>query len=91
MKLKGTFHSGIIFIGDPVFMSADPQKEVDGIITPDPLNPFKNWDGYLADGTDDRILKQGVAVQTHRFQGAYELEKEFNEDGTLKAVRIVFK
>lgn len=100
-KLKGINHTGVIFIGDPGFMHETQENNESGVITPDPLNPFKDWDRFIAYHSEDSNLEfpdsimgdrpgRGVVVHTFR-TGGYEVEKELNDDGSVKAVRIVFK
>jgi hypothetical protein len=82
-KLKGFIQSGIIFIGDPVYMSGDKR---DGPIPADPTNPFKDWDAFAEGlGSQDHNLPlpgafepdshgRGCAIQTGLLNGKYEVE-----------------
>jgi len=117
-KLKGYIQSGILFIGDPQYMSGpaeyvtktvgmlngrelSPGYAVD--ITPeDPYNPFRRWDDFRSKvGEDDLSLPfpgaytasdgRGVAVNTHRVDSQYEIEKHFDDSGKLLEIRIKFR
>jgi hypothetical protein len=117
-KLKGYLQSGILFIGDPQYMSGPveygtvpvgklsgreltPAVAVD--ITPeDPYNPFRSWDRFAYTlGEQDAVLPfqgaspdsdgRGVAVQTNRMSGQYEITKIADENGKLLELRITFK
>jgi len=93
-KLTGFIQSGIIFIGDPVYMSGDIRDtEIDL------YNPFKNWDVFTQalDGKDATMAfpgssegdsGRGVAVQTGLINGKYEITKEFDEAGALSQILI---
>jgi hypothetical protein len=96
-KLKGFLQSGIIFIGDPVYMAGDSREGADNSL----CNPFQNWDGFIANyGSGDANLPfpgafndaygRGIAVQTNRLSGKYELVKELDEHGRVREIRIVF-
>jgi hypothetical protein len=98
-KLKGFLQSGIIFIGDPAYMSGDTRPEVK--LPEELLNPFVNWDKFTeAIGTEDTNLPfpgafenstgRGCAVHTGRLSGGYEVVKEFDEQGKLLQIRVVF-
>lgn len=87
MKLKGYLQSGIIFIGDPLFMTQDQAQNPTGVIEPDPLNPFKNWDEFLSKHVEDSNMDfpgsvngdlpgRGIVVQTHKQSGQYTIERE---------------
>lgn len=98
-KLKGFLQSGILFIGDPCFMSGDMSQPGAHEIV-DLTNPFRNWDNFTEDFPDDgKNLTfpgsadegRGVAVQTHKLSSQYEIIKEFDDLGNLREIRIVFK
>lgn len=101
-KLKGFLQSGILFIGDPVYMSGDlSQPGSEAIESPE--NPFLNW-GKFTDslGSEDASLPfpgaiddstsagRGIAVQTHRLSGRFEIEKTFDENGKLSQLLVKF-
>lgn len=100
-ELKGINQTGVIFIGDPVYMQETQENNVTGVITPDPLNPFKDWDKFLESHPADKNMEfpdsiagdrpgRGVVIHTNT-TGAFVVKKQYNADGSLKAVRIVFK
>lgn len=84
-KLQGFIQSGIIYIGDPVYMSGDKRG---GPIEPDPTNPFKDWDAFLAESeAESRNLPlpgafepdthgRGVVLHTGLLNGKYEVVVE---------------
>lgn len=100
MKLKGFLQSGIIYIGDPAYMSGDTRPEAR--LPEEELNPFINWDKFTESiGTEDANLPfpgainenssgRGCAVHTGHLSGSYEVVKEFDEAGKLLQIRIVF-
>jgi hypothetical protein len=115
-KLKGFIQSGIIFIGDPSYMSGPVEytvtvpggmknKELTAaqpvVITPDdPHNPFRKFEQFTASlGEQDKNLTfygtpdegMGVAVQTNRISGQYEIERIEDAWGKLLELRIKFK
>lgn len=98
--LRGINQTGVIFIGDPGYMHETQENNVTGVITPDPLNPFKDWDKFLSEHSSDKNMEfpdsingdrpgRGVVLHTHT-TGAFEVKKQYNPDGSLKAIRIVF-
>jgi hypothetical protein len=98
-KLKGSLTSGILFIGDPAYMAADMSPPGAHEIV-DPSNPFRNWDSFVADFPEEgKALEfpgssetgRGVAIQTHRITGQYELEHVFDETGKLKQIIVHLK
>jgi hypothetical protein len=98
-KLKGFLQSGILFIGDPCFLSADMSPPGAHEIV-DPVNPFFNWDRFSESVPEDGANLvfpgsdnegRGVAVQTHKLSANYEIIQEIDELGNLKEIRIVFK
>lgn len=99
--LKGFLQSGILFIGDPVYMSGDlSQPGSEALESPE--NPFLNW-GKFTDSLGEQDLSlpfpgaiddstssgRGIAVQTNRLSGRFELSKKFDESGKL--VQLVVK
>lgn len=117
-KLKGYLQSGILFIGDPQYMSGPVEYETVPVgrvsgnsltpavavdVTPeDPYNPFRSWDRFADKlGTEDKALPfpgasvesdgRGVAVQTNRMSGQYEVERIEDTTGKLLELRIIFK
>lgn len=99
-KLKGFLQSGIIFVGDPAYMAGDSRPEVK--LPEKELNPFVDWDEFTASiGAEDANMTfpgsynnssigRGCIVQTGRLSGQYEVVKEYDEQGKLSQVRIVF-
>lgn len=100
-KLKGFLQSGLLFIGDPAYMSGDTRPEVR--LPEEELNPFINWDNFTNSiGGEDANLAfpgalneqstgRGCVVQTGRLSGRYELIKEFcPSTGKLLELRIKF-
>lgn len=97
-KLKGFLQSGVIFVGDPVYMSGSTREEV----APDPHNPFRNWDVFSQelDGQDlnltlpgaynDGSTGRGCALQVGRLSGQYEIVKEYDEQGRVSQIIIKF-
>lgn len=118
-KLKGYLQSGILFIGDPQYMSGPTEygtvpvggrmsssqltQAVAIDITPeDPYNPFRSWDRFAAKlGEQDKALPfpgaseesdgRGIAVQTNRMSGQYEIERIEDGKGRLLELRVTFK
>lgn len=98
-KLKGFIQSGIIFIGDPVYMSGDlSQPGSEDVV--DPANPFKNW-GRFTDSIGDTDVNmpfpgaseptatgRGIIIQTGLLSGQYEIVKEYDENGKLSQLVI---
>ena len=98
-KHKGFLQSGIIFIGDPGYMAGDMSQPGAHEIE-DLTNPFRNWEKFVEDFPDDgKNLMfpasldegRGVALQTNRLSGQYEVFKEYGKDGKIKEIRIIFK
>lgn len=96
-KLKGFVQSGIIFVGDPVYMAGDIREGADNSL----CNPFQDWDSFThtLEGKDANLpfpgafndaYGRGVAVQTNRLGGKYEIVKELDELGRVKELRIIF-
>lgn len=103
-KLHGLVNSGIMFIGDPSYMAGDLSQSIDGgfTIPQDPLNPFKDFDAFKAtlDYGDVNLELpgllysegRGIAVQTHRFGGAYEVKKKVCKvTGKVLELKIIFR
>ena len=115
-KLKGFIQSGIIFIGDPSYMSGPVEYAAVApanmsknqltaaqltVVTPDgPHNPFRKFEQFAATlGEEDKNLTfsgttdegMGVAIQTNRISGQYEVERIEDEHGKLLELRIKFK
>lgn len=96
MKLHGYLQSGILFIGDPVYMSGDSREGADN----SQCNPFQSWDEFThgLSGQDanlgfpgafgDKPEGRGCAIQTGLVNGKYELEKHFDETGALSHIII---
>jgi hypothetical protein len=98
-KLKGFLQSGILFIGDPCFMAGDMSQPGSHEIV-NLTNPFRNWDTFVEDFPDEgknlefpgsQDTGRGVAIQTHKLSGQYEIINEYNDLGQLKEIRIVLK
>lgn len=98
-KLKGFLQSGILYIGDPSYMAGDmSQPDSEKII--DLTNPFRNWDSFTDSINDeDAVLPfpgtvdsgRGIAIQTHRLSGQYEVSRIEDADGKLLELKITFK
>lgn len=94
--LKGFIQSGILFIGDPAYMSHDNRAEDAPV---DVYNPFSNWDMFtkgLADkdanllmpgAYEDTQIGRGCAIQTGMINGQYTVEKVY-ADGKLAQIII---
>ena len=96
-KLKGFYQAGMIFIGDPSYMSGNTST------LPGDENPFRQWEEFADSvGSDDCNLPfiggfsddaygRGVIVQTTAPAGQYEVKKSFDKDGKLKEIKITIK
>ncbi len=97
--LKGFIQSGIIFIGDPVYMSGDLSQPGSETLV-DPANPFKNWGAFTHSyGDADANMPfpgasepdangRGIVVQTGMQSGQYELTKKYDKEGKLSQLVI---
>lgn len=102
-ELKGNIQSGAIFIGDIGYMADNSQNYPDGIITPDPTNPFKDLDTFLEHTQNDANLDlpgsfngdlpgRGVVIHTNMLNGSYTVKKRFDKvTGKLLEVKVRFK
>lgn len=99
--LKGFLQSGILFIGDPVYMSGDLSQPGSELLE-SRENPFLNW-GRFTDGLGDKDVSlpfpgaieegstgRGIAVQTNHLSGRFEIKKKLCPK-TGKLLQIVVK
>jgi hypothetical protein len=99
--LKGFLQTGTIFIGDVGYM-ADGNHHSAEPIAPDPLNPFKDLDTFLAETTGDKNIDlpgsyngdlpgRGVVIQTNMFSGKYVVTKRICKvTGKLLEIKVKF-
>lgn len=100
--LKGFISSGILFIGDPSYMAGELSQPGSELLE-SRENPFLNWDKFTSSLKDeDQSLPfpgaiddntshgRGVAVQTNRLSGRFEVEKQFDEKGRLSQIVVKF-
>jgi hypothetical protein len=99
---EGIIQSGVLFIGDPIYMSGDmnqPGAEEDA--AKDKTNPFKNFGEFLPklDGKEfhnlelpdsyrDNPIGRGCAVQLQQHGGKFQIKKKYDKAGKLKAITI---
>ena len=99
-QLKGNIHSGVLFIGDIGYMAGDLSQVIE--ITPDPLNPFKDPDTFLAKyptdsnlelpGTVQGLTGPGTIIHTNMFNGSYMVKKKVDKvTGKIKSITVTFK
>jgi hypothetical protein len=103
--LKGTIHSGVLFIGDCQFFAQSPVLELDAStgqtkdITPvDPLNPFNTLDrtfDLVGDGETNvevapYLPGRGVLINTHMQGGAFVIKKRI-KDGRLIGFTVTIR
>lgn len=100
-KLQGYIQSGMLFIGDPIYMGANPQEFPEGVIQADPTNPFKDFNDFteknmgqdqnleLPDSYRDNPIGRGSVVQVNILNGRYEVSKKFDKKtGKLKSITV---
>lgn len=100
-KLTGYVQSGTLFIGDPIYMGANPQDFEFGVIPEDSTNPFKDFNKFqenlagkdknleLPDSYRDNPIGRGCVVQIQQVNGTYEVKKKFDKTtGKLKSITI---
>jgi hypothetical protein len=100
-QLEGFIQSGMLFIGDPQYMAANPQDFEGGIVPEDSTNPFKNFDTFhekvggldtnllLPDSYRDNPIGRGCVVQLQQLGGRYEIKKKVDKvTGKVKAITI---
>lgn len=100
--LKGFLQSGILFIGDPSYMAGDLSQPGSELLESRD-NPFLNW-GKFTDSLGDQDISlpfpgaiddstssgRGIAVQTNRLSGRFELSKKFDASGKLLQIVVKF-
>jgi hypothetical protein len=104
-ELKGSIHSGVIFVGDCQFFTKSPELALDPAtgqtidVTPkDPLNPFNTIDRVmdLVGDTEanleiiPHIPGRGVLLNTHLQSGSYTIKKKV-KNGKLIGFTVTFK
>ena len=101
-QLKGYINTGTLFIGDAGYMAQDPQTYPNGVILPDPSNPFNDWDKFTATHENDSNLElpgsfngdlpgRGVVIQTNMLSGGYKVEKVVcPQTGKLMSLWVIF-
>lgn len=100
-ELAGYIQSGTIFIGDPIYMGANPQSFEFGVIPEDVTNPFKDFNKFqeelagqdknllLPDSYRDNPTGRGCVVQLTQTNGTYKVSKRFDKvTGKLKSITI---
>lgn len=100
-QLEGIIQSGVLFIGDPIYMGANPQDFPGGVIPEDSCNPFHDYSEYLAKngGVDENLLLpdsyrdhpigRGCAVQLQQVSGRYVIKKKVDKvTGKVKSITI---
>lgn len=101
-QLEGLVQSGILFIGDPLYMSGDmnkPGAEEDA--AQDITNPFKNFGAFteqnagqdhnllLPDSYRDNPIGRGVVLQLQQLGGRYTVKKKVDKKtGLVTAITI---
>lgn len=100
--LNGFLQSGILFIGDPVYMSGNlsaPGSEALESLE----NPFLNW-GKFTDSLNDQDASlpfpgainpetssgRGIAVQTNHLSGKFTITKKYDKGGKLLQLVVKF-
>lgn len=101
-QLEGFIQSGILFIGDPQYMAANPQDFEAGLIPADGTNPFKDFNSFseknggkdenllLPDSYRDNPIGRGCVVQLQQLGGKYQIKKKIDKK-TGKVVSITIK
>lgn len=102
--LEGYIQSGMLFIGDPIYMGANPQFFEFGVIPEDSTNPFKDFNQFteknggldqnleLPDSYRDNPIGRGCVVQTQLLSGTYEIKKKIDKaTGKVKSITIKLK
>lgn len=99
--LEGYIQSGSLFIGDPIYMGANPQNYEFGVIPEDSTNPFKDFDKFqeqnggqdqnllFPDSYRDNPIGRGCVVQLQQVSGTYKVTKKVDKKtGKLKSITI---
>lgn len=100
-ELEGYIQSGMLFIGDPIYMGANPQDFPDGVIPTDSTNPFKDFGEFteqnagldqnlhLPDSYRDDPIGRGCVVQLQQLNGKYQIKKKIDKvTGKVKSITI---
>lgn len=100
-QLEGYIQSGMLFIGDPIYMGANPQDFEGGIVPSDSTNPFKDFDTFtsqnagldqnleLPDSYRDNPIGRGCVVQVQQLSGTYIIKKKIDKaTGKIKSITI---
>lgn len=100
-ELEGFIQSGMLFIGDPQYMGANPQDFEGGIIPSDASNPFKDFNTFseensgldqnllLPDSYRDNPIGRGCVVQLQQLGGKYQIKKKVDKvTGKVKSITI---
>lgn len=100
-QLEGYIQSGSLFIGDPIYMGANPQDYEFGIIPEDSSNPFKDFNKFqeqgagldqnlhLPDSFRDDPIGRGCVVQLQQVNGTYKVTKRIDKKtGKIKSITI---
>jgi hypothetical protein len=100
-QLEGFIQSGMLFIGDPQYMAANPQDFEGGVIPEDGTNPFKDFNTFseknygqdvnlhLPDSYRDNPIGRGCVVQLQQLSGKYQIKKRIDKKtGKVKAITI---
>lgn len=100
-KLSGYIQSGTLFIGDPIYMGANPQNFEFGVIPEDSTNPFKDFNKFqeelagqdknleLPDSYRDNPIGRGCVVQLQQLNGKYTITKRIDKaTGKVKSITI---
>lgn len=100
-QLEGIVHSGMLFIGDPIYMGANPQDFPNGVIPEDGTNPFKDFGAFteknagqdenllLPDSYRDNPIGRGCVLQLQQLGGKFQVTKKLDKvTGKVKAITI---
>lgn len=100
-KLEGYIQSGTLFIGDPIYMGANPQEFPYGEIPADSTNPFKDFNKFqeenagldqnllLPDSYRDNPIGRGCVIQLQQVSGTYKVTKRIDKvTGKVKSITI---
>lgn len=101
--LEGFIQSGVLFIGDPLYMSGDmSQPDAEENADKDQTNPFKNWGKFsdelagldknleLPDSYRDNPIGRGCIVQLQQHGGKFQIKKKLDKV-TGKVIAITIK
>lgn len=101
-ELEGIVQSGMLFIGDPIYMGANPQTFEGGLIPEDGTNPFKDFGAFteknggydenllLPDSYRDNPIGRGCVVQLQQLGGKFQIKKKIDKV-TGKVLSITIK